>query len=311
MPSPSASACPVLLAGPTACGKSALALALARGTNACIINADALQVYGCWNILTARPGPDEQAVCPHVLYGHVGIDEPYSVGKWMREVAEVLEDCAARGVRPIVVGGTGLYFGALTEGLAEIPEIPAGVREAGNRIRSETPRKFARELRERDPATAASIDLRNTARAQRAWEVLTATGIGLRAWQDRPYRPLLPLGDADAFVMEGPAAWLRERIERRFAAMLRDGALDECRAVLDAGYDPDLPSCRALGARELMSFIAGELSREAAVERAVIRTRQYAKRQRTWFRNRMRGWTRIPAHERVTVEDLDLRPSRT
>ena len=311
MPSRPPPARPLLLAGPTACGKSALALSLARSTDARVINADALQVYGCWNILTARPGPDELAVCPHVLYGHVGIDEPYSVGRWVRELTAVLEDCAAQGVRPIIVGGTGLYFRALTEGLAEIPEIPTEVRLEGNRIRAAAPWKLARELRERDPATAASIDLRNAARTQRAWEVLTATGIGLRAWLDRPHRPLLPLADADAFVMEGPAGWLRAQIENRFAAMLDEGALDECRAVLDAGYDPELPSCRALGARELMSFISGELTLESATELAVIRTRQYAKRQRTWFRNRMRGWTRVPAHEGVTPEDLVRKPSPT
>ncbi len=304
MTSSPAPARPILLAGPTACGKSALALSLARRTQACVINADALQIYACWKILTARPGPDELEVCPHALYGHVGIAERYSVGRWVRELEAVLEDCAARGIRPIIVGGTGLYFTALTEGLAEIPEIPAEVRKAGNRIRAETPWKLVHELKEKDPVTAASIDLRNAARTQRAWEVLTATGIGLRTWLDRPHRPLLPLGDAAAFVMEGPSAWLRARIENRFAEMLEKGAIEECRAVLDAGYDPDTPSCRALGARELMSFIAGDLPLEAAVERAVIRTRQYAKRQRTWFRNRMQGWTRVPAHAGVTADDL-------
>lgn len=278
---------PIILAGPTGSGKSALALHIAETAGGAIVNSDALQVYANWPILTARPGLDDLCRAPHLLYGHVGPRQPYSVGHWLREVAPLLQ-----GARPILVGGTGLYLTALTEGLAEIPDTPPEVRgEADRRLAAEGPAALLAEL---DPATAARIDKRNPVRVQRAWEVLTSTGQGLAAWQDRTGPPLLPAAQAACLLVDAPPDWLSPRLEKRFDAMLAAGALEEARANL-AGWDPRLPSSRAIGAPELIAHLRGELTLDAAREMALVSTRQYAKRQRTWFRARMRGWVRVPA----------------
>ncbi len=277
---------PVLIAGPTAAGKSALALAIAEAQGGRIINADALQVYENWRILTARPTPEELARAPHALYGHVPATTAYSVGAWLRDLAPLLQ-----GARPIVVGGTGLYFTALTEGLAPIPPIPPEIRaEAGARLEHDGPAALLGAL---DPATRARIDTRNPARILRAWEVQAATGRGLAEWHDRTPPPLLPLSKATPLLIAPERDWLAARIERRFDAMLAAGVLEEARANL-AGWDPARPSARAIGAPELIAHLRGKITLEAARERAVIATRQYAKRQRSWFRARMRAWKRLP-----------------
>lgn len=277
---------PVLIAGPTASGKSALALALARAGGGVVINADALQVYGCWRVLTARPSPEEEAEVPHRLYGHVDFAAPWSVGHWLREVAPLL----AGPARPIVVGGTGLYFRALTQGLAPVPAIPPEVRaEADARRAAEGAEALLAEL---DPATAARIDRRNPARIQRAWEVLRATGRGLALWQAETPAPLLPVEAAVAVVLEADRDWLAARIERRFRAMVAEGALEEARALLPR-WDPRRPAARALGAAALVAHLRGEMPLEAALRAGIEATRQYAKRQRTWFRNAMPGWRRL------------------
>ncbi len=273
----------VLIAGPTASGKSALALELAARQGRAVVNADALQVFANWRVLTARPSPGEEAVAPHRLYGHVPGDEAYSVGRWLREVAGLL----AAEPRPVIVGGTGLYFTALTEGLAEIPEVPEEVRrEAGVRLESQGLEALVAEL---DAPTRARIDTANPARVLRAWEVLRATGRGLAAWQDETPPPLLPPERAACLLLEAGRDWLAERIERRFDAMLAAGALEEARANL-AGWDPALPSAKAIGAAQLIAHLRGEMTMDEAREAAIIATRQYAKRQRSWFRARMRGW---------------------
>lgn len=278
---------PVLIAGPTASGKSGLALEIAAQGGGVIINADALQVYDCWRVLTARPSLAEEALAPHRLYGHVGRDQAYSVGHWLREVAEVLET----GVRPIIVGGTGLYFMALTEGLAVIPDIPAEVRALADarRIAGEMPAMLA----ELDAATRARVDAVNPARVQRAWEVLHATGRGLADWQSDTPAPLLPLQAVQALVLRPDRDWLAARIDQRFAMMMAAGALDEARDELPT-WEPNRPSARAIGAPELIAHLRGEMPLEAAVEAAKLASRQYAKRQRTWFRSRMGNWTAIP-----------------
>ena len=286
---------PILIAGPTASGKSSLALQLARHTRGCIINADALQVYACWKILTARPSDQDMAICPHRLFGHVGMNEPYSVGGWLRDLKSVLADCRSRRQRPIIVGGTGLYLTSLTTGLIDIPETPRIVREEADRIRRESPTRFSEDLRKNDPETAGTIDICNPVRAQRAWEVLKATGIGLAEWHRTPHSPVLPTGSVHAFVIDATAEWLSPRITRRFEHMVAHGALDEVRSAMDSGFDRRKPSCKALGAEELVSFVKGDLSLHDAIELATIRTRQFAKRQRTWFRNKMADWERVPA----------------
>ncbi len=277
---------PVLLAGPTASGKSALALALARAQGRAVVNADALQVYGMWRVLTARPSRSETDAVTHLLYGHVG-REPYSVGHWLRELAKVLQ----AHPNPVIIGGTGLYFMALTEGLAPIPPVPTDVRaESDARLASEGARALLAEL---DAATAARIDPLNPARIQRAWEVLRATGRGLADWQADTPPPLLPASDAAAAVVMMPErAWLAARIETRFAAMLEGGALAEVRAALPHWY-PAAPWARAIGAPELVAHLRGEVTLQAASAAAIVATRQYAKRQRTWFSRRMKTWQRV------------------
>jgi tRNA dimethylallyltransferase len=274
---------PVLLAGPTASGKSALAMEIADRLGGTIVNADAIQVFADWRILTARPSPADEAAHPHRLYGHVSGDRPYSVGHWLRDLRPLLD-----GPRPIIVGGTGLYFTALTEGLAEIPPTPPEIRdEADARLADHGPAPLLAEL---DPATAARIDRLNPVRIQRAWEVQRATGRGLAAWQDDTGPPLLPLTRARAFLIPGERDWLAPRIARRFDAMLAAGVLDEARANLPA-WSPARPSAKAIGAADLMAHLRGHLPLPEARERILALTRQYAKRQRTWFRARMSAWS--------------------
>ncbi len=277
---------PVLIAGATASGKSALALAIAAAQGRVIVNADALQVWDCWRVLTARPGPEETARVPHRLYGHLPRGAEYSVGHWLREVAPLL----ARRPGAVIAGGTGLYLTALTEGLAAIPPTPAAVRaEADRRIAAEGGDALAAEL---DRATAARIDLRNPVRIQRAWEVLRATGRGLAAWQDTAAPPLVPLADATALLLEVPRDRLAARIDARFDAMMAAGARDEVRAVLP-DWNARAPWARAIGAAELAAVLRGEMAEADATARSKALTRQYAKRQRTWFRARMGDWRRV------------------
>ncbi len=277
---------PVLIAGPTAAGKSALALAIAQAQGGIVINADALQVYENWRILTARPSESDLARAPHALYGHVPGAARYSVGHWLRDVAPLLASN-----RPIIIGGTGLYFTALTEGLADIPPIPADIRQQANT-------RLARDglaslLAALDRQTAARIDQNNPARVQRAWEVQKATGRGLAAWQDDTPAPLLPRARTSALVLACNRDWLAARIETRFDRMLEAGALDEVRANLGR-WDPALPSSRAIGAAELVAYLQGKIPLAQARERAIIASRQYAKRQRSWFRARMADWQQVP-----------------
>ncbi|MFO1202750.1 MAG: tRNA (adenosine(37)-N6)-dimethylallyltransferase MiaA [Tabrizicola sp.] len=275
---------PVLIAGPTASGKSALAMEIAARDGRTIVNADALQVYGNWRILTARPGPADETALPHALYGHVPKSVAYSVGHWLRDLAPLLN-------RPLViVGGTGLNFNALTRGLADVPDIPAAVRaEANARLAADGRESLLAEL---DPATAARIDPLNPVRVQRAWEVLRATGRGLARWQDDTPDPLLPLHQAEALVLVPDVVWLNDRIDRRFQQMLTDGALTEAQANLE-DRNPKLPSSKAIGGPELIAHLTGEMSLAEATEAATLASRQYAKRQRTWFRSNMKAWRQV------------------
>ncbi len=275
---------PVLLAGPTASGKSALALALARAQGRIIVNADALQVYDMWRILSARPDADDCAQVPHYLYGTVGREQDWSVGHWLRAVSRLLEQHR----NAIIVGGTGLYFRALTEGLVEIPPIPAEIRrQADTLLDAEGAASLLQQL---DPQTRAQIDVANPARVQRAWEVLHATGTGLATWQARTPPPVLPLSQATALVMRPDVGWLNDRIDSRFTKMMEQGALQEARAALPF-WSPRAPWAKAIGAPELIAHLQGQISLSQAQQAATLATRQYAKRQRTWFRNRMKGWT--------------------
>lgn len=273
---------PVVIAGPTASGKSALALHIAQNQGGVIINADALQVFDGWRIVTARPDDSDLARAPHHLYGHVAFDAAYSVGHWLRDVAPLLN-----GMRPIIVGGTGLYLTALTEGLADIPATPAEVRARANLMAT------TEMIAALDPETTARIDLNNPVRVQRAWEVQYVTGRGLADWQDTTPPALLPRADVHALVLDAPKDWLTPRIARRFDLMLDAGALEEAAAML-ATWDPAHLSSKAIGAPELIAHLRGALSLDEARNAAVIASTQYAKRQRTWFRKRMHEWETIP-----------------
>ncbi|EPX79034.1 tRNA (adenosine(37)-N6)-dimethylallyltransferase MiaA [Litoreibacter arenae] len=275
---------PVLIAGPTASGKSALALHIATTQGGTIVNADALQVFDCWRVLSARPDDSELAQAPHALYGHISYRDTYSTGHWLRDVTALLDS----GIRPIIVGGTGLNFMALTQGLADIPPIPANVRQKAEALTRED------MLAALDAETTARIDTLNRARVQRAWEVLETTGRSITSWQADTPPPTLRREDCAAFVLNAPVPWLDDRITRRFDLMLQQGALDEVRA-LQHDWDIQRPSAKAIGGPELMAHLTGEISLDEARERAIIASRQYAKRQRTWFRARMKDWAQISA----------------
>jgi tRNA dimethylallyltransferase len=276
---------PVLIAGPTASGKSALALEIADASGGVIVNADALQVYEGWRILTARPSAAEEARAPHLLYGHVPFEAEYSVGDWLRAVDPLLKT----GPRPIIVGGTGLYFRALTEGLADIPAIPDDIRAAADRL---PPEDMLAWLGENDPQTVARIDTLNPARVRRAWEVLRGTGRSLASWQAETGAPLLSLSHAHAIVLDADRDWLAARIQARFDKMLGEGALEEARANLHR-WDQAGGARKAIGAPELIAHLQGQMPLVQAREAAIIASRQYAKRQRTWFRARMQAWTAL------------------
>jgi tRNA dimethylallyltransferase len=278
---------PVLIAGPTASGKSALALAIADRFGGSIVNADAIQVWSCWRVLSARPSTADEEVAPHLLYGHRRPGSEYSVGRWLRDARGTLEALRDRGTRAIVVGGTGLYLSALTEGLADIPPTPAAIRVAA--MARAAAGDLAGLLAEIDDRTATRIDRQNPLRVMRAWEVQQATGRGMADWQDTTEPALMPLSQAAAFRVEVPRDWLAARIDRRFDAMLADGAVDEVRAVLPI-WDPGAPWAQAIGAREIVASLTGATELAAAADLAKAASRQYAKRQRTWFRGRMGKW---------------------
>lgn len=276
----------MLIAGPTASGKSALALRIARAQGRAIVNADALQVWSCWRILSARPTIWEEEEAPHLLFGHRSPGQDYSVGHWLREVAETLANHPA----PVIVGGTGLYLSALTEGLADIPQIAPEVRgEADLRLATEGPKALLAEL---DAPTHDRIDVANPARIQRAWEVLRSTGRGLADWQAETGPALLPAGSATLLRLDCDRDWLAERIDRRFDQMLDQGALGEVRAILPI-WQPSALWAKAIGAPELVAYMQGATPLSDAICAAKAASRQYAKRQRTWLRRRMGGWCGI------------------
>jgi tRNA dimethylallyltransferase len=291
----------VLIAGPTASGKSALALAFAEevesaGRRAWIVNADSMQVYDRLRVLTARPSPADEARFTHRLYGHVPAEARYSVGAWLRDVAPVLGEAQAAGALPILVGGTGLYFKALTEGLAAIPDVPAEIRAAWReRIEREGAPRLHALLEERDPVSAAPIRPGDAQRITRALAVLETTGQTLSAWKSaRRIPPLLGIGETARFVVEPDRAALYRRIDARFDNMIAKGALAEVEALAERNLDPSLPAMKAIGVREFMAAQRGEITTAAAVERAKMETRRYSKRQTTWFRNQMPEWPRLP-----------------
>jgi len=282
----------VLIAGPTASGKSALALALAEALGGTIINADSMQVYRDLRIVTARPTAQEEARVPHLLYGHVDAAENYSVGRWCVGASAALAAVERARRLPVVVGGTGLYFKALTRGLAAVPPIPPQIRAA---VRERLERKgiaaLYAELGERDAATARRLMPRDRARVTRALEVMLATGRSLTDWHAEGMKPALDAQAAVKLFLDVERAELYRRIDGRFDAMLGSGALDEVRALASRGLDPALPAMKAHGVPWLIRHLSGEIDLVAAVEGAKRDTRRYSKRQGTWFRHQLPDWT--------------------
>ena len=281
---------PILIAGATASGKSALAIKIAKKLGGVIINADAMQVYEGWKILTARPTKQDQRNVSHLLYGHVDNKEAYSVGDWLRQVTPLLDG----NHRPIIVGGTGLYFRALTEGLANIPKIPEKYKKKSSELIQNG--KMLDMVADFDEATRSKIDLQNPVRVARAWEVLQATGKSIISWQADTPPPILNINKCDAILMHSSTHWLNERIKIRFEAMLDNGVLEEI-TENSQSWDPQLQSSQAIGATQLIEYNLGRISIEKATELAIIASRQYAKRQRTWFRKRMENWRTIIAED--------------
>lgn len=298
-----------LIAGPTASGKSAVALAVAQHWNGVIINADSMQVYRELRILTARPSPAEEALAPHKLYGFVPAAEAYSVGRWLEDVRDVLRTTWNEGKLPVIIGGTGLYFKALLEGLSPVPEIPAGIRA---HWRGEAARLGAAALHDvlckRDPEMAARLRASDPQRIVRALEVLDATGRSLASWQNEKGKGVIKADRALRLFLVPDREALYRRCNERFVAMIRAGAIDEAAAVMQLALPASLPAMRAVGLRPLIAHLQGEISLEQAIELGQAETRRYAKRQMTWARSNMISWNLISTQflER-TKQEINIR----
>jgi tRNA dimethylallyltransferase len=297
----------ILIAGPTASGKSALALAVAESHRGVIVNADSMQVYRDLRIITARPGAPDEAHVLHRLYGHVDAAENYSVGRWCQDVRAELDAAWAAGLVPILVGGTGLYFKALTQGLSAVPPTPPEIRAAVRaRCDAEGAAAMHAELVRRDPTMAARLKAGDRMRIARALEVLEATGRSLLDWQRDGMPAILDPDRALKVFLSVDRAVLRHRIDARFDGMLAEGALDEVRRLAARGLDPMLPAMKAHGVPWLRRHLAGEIDLGEAAEGGKQDTRRYTKRQVTWFRHQMPGWTWLAPDEALAFIAREL-----
>ncbi len=293
----------MLIAGPTASGKSALALSLAERTGGIVINTDSMQVYRDLRIITARPTPDEETRAPHRLYGHVDASVNCSAGMWVGDAAKALRDARTQNRLPIFVGGSGLYFKALTRGLSAVPPIPSRVRDAVRaRLEREGPEALHAVLARRDPAAAERLKPRDRTRIARALEVVEATGRSLTDWHDEGLPPLLPAERVRAVFLAPERPALYARIDRRFETMLAAGALDEVAQLKARQLDPLLPAMKAHGVPALIRHLAGDISLAEATAAGQADTRHYAKRQFTWFRHQLPefSWT-APEHAAAAI----------
>jgi tRNA dimethylallyltransferase len=301
----------ILIAGPTASGKSALALELAAKLGGVIINADSMQVYRDLRIITARPTPDDEKRMPHRLYGHVDAAENYSVGRWFGEAAAALADTFGQGRPAIVTGGTGLYFSTLTRGIAAVPPIPVEIRRAvRNRLTAEGVAALHEELRKCDPATAARLKPGDRARITRALEVVLATGRSLTQWQEDNMPARLDLAAAAKVFLMPNRDELGLRIDARFDAMMAAGALEEVRALAARNLDTNLPATKAHGVPWLIRHLKGEIAMAEAVTQAKRDTRRYTKRQATWFRNQLPQFEWAEPQHAATAVEAQLRRLR-
>ena len=294
----------ILIAGPTTSGKSALALELAQQLGAVIVNADSMQVYRDLRVITARPSAEEERRAPHRLYGHIDAAENFSVGRWAEEAAAALSETQRTDRAAIVVGGTGLYFSTLTQGLAAVPPIPAAIREEVRaRLHSDGVAALHSELKWRDPAMAARLMPGDRARITRALEVVLATGRSLLDWHGENTPARVDTARAAKVFLAPERDALLRRIDARFDAMMAAGALEEVRALAARGLNPELPAMKAHGVPWLVRHLSGEIPLDQAVTEAKRDTRQYTKRQATWFRNQLPEFAWVePARARAAVE---------
>ena len=294
----------ILVAGPTASGKSALALTLAEQLGGTIVNADSMQIYCDLRIITARPTPDEERRMPHRLYGHIDAAENYSVGRWCTEAATELETVKGESRTAIIVGGTGLYFNALSRGLAAVPPIPTEIRDdVRARLTHEGVAALHADLATRDPAAAARLMPGDRARISRALEVVLATGRSILDWHEENKPATIDLDEAAKVFLMPDRDELARRIDARFDAMMTAGALDEVRALAARKLNPTLPAMKAHGVPWLIRHLAGEIALEEAIEHAKLETRQYTKRQATWFRNQLPEFEWVaPADAQAAIE---------
>jgi tRNA dimethylallyltransferase len=298
----------VLIAGPTASGKSALAISLAERRGGIIINADSMQVYRDLCIITARPTAAEEERAPHQLYGHVDAAENFSVGRWCREAAAALAAAESEGRAAILVGGTGLYFSALTRGLAAVPPIPASIRaEVRARLARDGAPALHAELSRRDPAAAARLMPADGTRITRALEVVLATGRPLKEWQEDDAPPILDASRAAKVFLMPERETLLRRIDARFDGMIAAGALEEVRALAARDLAPELPAMKAHGVPWLIRHLKGQMTLTEAAEEAKRDTRQYTKRQATWFRNQLPEFAWVAPDQALGAIEAQLR----
>lgn len=292
-----------IICGPTASGKTALALALARRLPSVVINADSAQVYRDLAILSARPGEAEMAGIPHRLFGHVGGDDDYSAARWAEEATREIAAAAADGRRAILVGGTGLYIRTLIDGIAPVPEIDAAVRDA---VRALPVAQAYAALKQEDPGAARRLNRGDTTRVARALEVVRSSGRTLADWQSAKTGGIGGKTDIVATILLPPRDWLFERCDTRLATMMAGGAIAEVAALLAHHYPPESPVMRAIGVRDIAALLAGEIETDEARARAQLATRRYAKRQYTWFRSQPpTDWSRIESTpEAALIESL-------
>lgn len=303
----------ILIAGPTASGKSALALEVARRVGGAVVNADSMQVYRDLRIITARPTPEEEKDVPHLLFGHVDAAVNYSVGRYLADLGETLRDLAARGVTPVLAGGTGMYFKAALHGLSDIPAVPEDVR-AGVRAAAEgrNPQELHAELAAKDPKTAARLRPTDPQRILRALEVFAATGRPLASFQGPRGAPLLDAAQCSAFFLAPERDALYARIDARFDQMMDMGALEEVAALRERRLDPALPAMRAHGVPHLIRYLDGRMPLDEAIMRGKLDTRRYAKRQFTFARHQLPGFQWLTGDDaearlRIALDRIDAR----
>ncbi len=295
----------ILIAGPTASGKSAFALKVAAECNGVIVNADSMQLYEDLRIVSARPSAEEEELVPHRLYGILPASTAFSTGAWLRRASSEIAGLRADGRTPVVVGGTGLYFKGLTDGFADMPEIPDDVRQAARDLSDREGVDGLRDALAREGDAEASVALNDPQRLSRALEVIVATGKPLRFWQaSAQTAPFLSADETIRIVLAPPRPWLHARIEQRARLMLGEAGIGEVRALLEKGLSSELPAMRAIGVAEIREFLSGEAGYEETVHRLTVATRQYAKRQETWFRNQMPHWQRIDPSEGIGADEI-------